>query len=144
MNAREERGLMIAAICKLNRTPEGWLVPSQQGKAIYTVKVEKQTCTCPDHQEAGFKCKHIYAVEFTAKREYNCDGTVTETKSVTLTEKVAYKQDWPAYNAAQATEKRRVQVRLQELCRGLPDRERTGSGSGGTGGGEGGGGGGGL
>jgi hypothetical protein len=32
------------------------------------VNVELQTCTCPDHQEAGFKCKHLYAVEFTADR----------------------------------------------------------------------------
>ena len=30
MNAREERGLVIAATCKLNRLSDGtWLVPSQ-------------------------------------------------------------------------------------------------------------------
>ena len=124
MNAREERGLIIAAVCKLNRTESGWLVPSQQGTAVYTVNAEKQTCTCPDHQEAGFKCKHLYAVEFTMKREVAADGTVTETKSITFTEKKVYAQDWPAYNLAQATEKRRVQVLLKELCRGLPDRQR--------------------
>ena len=81
MNAREERGLVIAALCKLNKTPDGWLVPSQSGERIYRVNVEKQTCTCPDHQEGGFKCKHLYAVEFTMKREVNPDGTVTETKT---------------------------------------------------------------
>ena len=70
MNAREERGLVIAALCKLNKTDEGWLVPSQSGaERIYRVSVEKQTCTCPDHQEAGFKCKHIHAVEIVMKRE---------------------------------------------------------------------------
>src|SRR5438034_1209117 len=31
MNPREERGLIIAALCKLNRTNDGWLVPSQTG-----------------------------------------------------------------------------------------------------------------
>jgi hypothetical protein len=126
MDAREQRGLVIAALCKLNKTEGGWLVPSQQGTAIYTVNPSAQTCTCPDRQEAGFKCKHIFAVEFTIKREVGADGTVTETKSVTLTEKKVYSQNWPAYNAAQATEKKRVQVLLKELCRNLPDRQRAG------------------
>ena len=125
MNAREERGLVIAAVCKLNKTLDGWLVPSQSaGDTIYRVDPEKQTCTCPDHQEAGFKCKHLYAVEFTVKREFNPDGTVTDTKSVTFTEKVTYKQDWPAYNLAQSIEKDRLQVLLHDLCRGLAEPER--------------------
>src|SRR3954463_6551015 len=116
MSPREERGLVIAALCKLNKTPEGWLVPAQSGaERIYRVDVEKQTCTCPDHTDAGFKCKHIYAVEFTAKREVAADGTVTETKSITLTEKKVYKQTWSAYDRAQVTEKRRLQVLLADL-----------------------------
>jgi hypothetical protein len=124
MNEREQRGLVIAALCKLNKTTDGWLVPSQKGAAIYTVDPAKQTCTCPDHQEGGFKCKHLFAVEFTMKREVAPDGTVTETQSITFTEKKVYTQDWPAYNVAQATEKRRLQVLLVDLCRNLPERER--------------------
>src|SRR5277367_2896410 len=117
MTPREQRGLLIAGYCKLNKTPEGWLVPSQSGaERIYRVNVEKQTCTCPDHQESGFKCKHIYAVEYTAKREVHADGSITDTRSMTFTEKVTYKQDWPKYNFAQATEKRRLQVLLYDLC----------------------------
>ncbi len=124
--ARQQRGLVIAALCKLNKTPEGWLVPSQtETSKIYRVDPAKQTCTCPDHQEAGHKCKHLYAVEFTAKREIHDDGTVTDTQSITFTKKVSYKQDWPAYNYAQATEKSRVQILLNDLCRNLPDRERS-------------------
>ena len=70
MNAREERGLVIAAVCKLNRTDDGtWLVPSQSGaERMYRVDVRAGTCTCPDHTESGFKCKHVFAVEFTMKR----------------------------------------------------------------------------
>ena len=128
MNAREERGLVIAALCKLNKTPDGWLVPSQSGERIYRVNVEKQTCSCPDHKEGGFKCKHLYAVEFTIKREVNPDGTVTDTRSVTFTEKVTYKQDWPAYNHAQSIEKDRLQELLFDLCRGIDEPERTGGG----------------
>ncbi len=105
MNAREERGLIIAAKCKLNRkSPDCWLVPSQtESDRIYRVDPEKQTCTCPDHQDAGHKCKHLYAVEITAQREVHEDGTVTDTQSITFTKKVTYKQNWPAYNTAQAT-----------------------------------------
>jgi Transposase DDE domain/SWIM zinc finger len=123
MNTREERGLVIAALCKLNPTPDGWLVPSQSGQQIYKVNPVAQTCTCPDHQESGFKCKHIYAVEFTMKREVAADGTVTETKTFIFTEKKIYTQDWPAYNIAQATEKRRLQVLLVDLCRHLPEKD---------------------
>jgi transposase len=124
MNAREERGLVIAAVCKLNHTPEGWLVPSQSGcDTLYRVDPAKQTCTCPDH-ENGHKCKHIYAVEFTVKREFNPDGSVTDTKSVTFTQKVTYKQDWTAYNLAQSIEKDRLQELLHDLCGGLIEPER--------------------
>lgn len=129
MNAREERGLIIAALCKLNQTPNGWLVPSQSGEGIYTVDPAKQTCTCPDH-ENGHKCKHLYAVEITMKREVAADGTVTETRSITFTEKKTYKQDWPAYNVAQATEKPRLQTLLHDLCKNLPDPERPANKSG--------------
>src|SRR5947208_2652467 len=115
MNAREERGLIIAALCKLNRVGDEWLVPSQSSAEIYKVNVQAQTCTCPDHKEAGHKCKHLYAVEITMKREVAPDGTVTDTQSITFTKKVTYKQDWPAYNAAQSVEKDRVQELLAEL-----------------------------
>jgi hypothetical protein len=54
MDAREERGLVIAALCKLNRTKDGWLVPSQTGgDRIYMVNPEAQTCTCPDTEPWG-------------------------------------------------------------------------------------------
>ena len=42
MTPREERGLTVAALCKLNRSNDGtWLVPSQSSEQIYRVK-------CPD------------------------------------------------------------------------------------------------
>lgn len=125
MNAREERGLVIAAVCKLNKTESGWLVPSQtNGDTVYMVDTIKQTCTCKDFEERGQKCKHLYAVEYTVKREYNPDGTVTDTRSLTFTEKVTYKQDWPAYNLAQSIEKDRIQQLLADLCKGIPEPDR--------------------
>jgi transposase len=125
MTPREERGLVIAALCKLKHDNGEWIVPSQSGaERLYRVNPKAGTCTCPDHQEAGFKCKHVFAVEFTMKREIAADGTVTETKSVTFTEKKTYKQDWPAYNAAQAVEKDRIQELLADLLRGVAEPGR--------------------
>ena len=125
MDAREQRGLVIAAVCKLNKKDGAWLVPSQsEHDRHYRVDPKQQTCTCPDHAEAGHKCKHIYAVEITLKRETAFDGTVTETKSITFMEKKTYKQDWPSYNQAQSVEKDRLQELLADLVRGIPEPER--------------------
>ncbi len=129
MNPREQRGVIIAAMCKLTAKNGEWIVPSQSATdKKYVVNLMAGTCTCPDHQATGFKCKHQYAVEFTMKRETAVDGTVTETKTITFTEKKTYKQNWPAYNEAQATEKHRFQVLLAELCRAIPEPPRTGVG----------------
>jgi transposase len=128
MDAREQRGLVIAAMYKLNRLNDGtWLVPSQSSEKSYSVNLAAKTCTCPDHAENGFTCKHFYAATFVQQRETLPDGTMIETKTVTFTEKKVYTQNWPAYNMAQTTEKRRLQVLLAELCRDLPNKERSSS-----------------
>src|SRR5207247_10871329 len=102
-----ERGLVIAATQKLTQKGKVWLVPSQSGRGKYTVHPDADTpyCSCPDFEETGCKCKHIYAVDFTMKRDTAADGTVTETRTLTFTEKKVYKQDWPVYNLAQSEEK---------------------------------------
>lgn len=126
MNDREQRGLIIAATSELKRrTGNVWSVPSQTGSgAKYTVvpHAESPYCNCLDHETRGCKCKHIYAVEFAMKREQNPDGSTTETRQVVLTEKrTTYSQNWPAYNAAQTTEKETFRVLLHNLCKGLQD-----------------------
>ena len=74
-----------------------WVVPSQTaGERTYRVSVVCQTCTCPDHTEAGNKCKHIYAAEFTQRRDVAPDGTVTETKTITFTWLAGETLDIPA------------------------------------------------
>src|ERR1700674_4868573 len=125
MDAREQRAIIIAAMCRIDRQNGAWLVPSQTAtERKYTVNLEGNgTCTCLDCTEGGFVCKHIRAVRITLKRELGMDGTITETKSITFEEKKTYSQDWPAYNLAQSTEKKRFQVLLQDLCKNLPDPE---------------------
>jgi transposase len=126
MNPRQQRGLTIAALCRLTRQDDGtWVVPSQtvEGRK-YQVNFGQQKCTCLDCVEGGFRCKHQFAVEFVLKRELGADGTVTEMKSVTFTETKLYKQDWPSYNLAQTTEKHRFQALLSDLCQGVPQPPR--------------------
>ncbi len=127
MTPREERGLIIAATCRLNRNNDGtWRVPSQTNKdaIFYTVNLETKACTCPDCKESGMVCKHYFAASIVHKRDVLPDGTVIEQKTLAFAEKKVYRQDWPAYNLAQATEKRRLQILLADLCRNLPERER--------------------
>lgn len=130
MTPREERGLVIAATQKLVQKGKVWLVPSQSGKGKYTVHPDPETpfCSCPDHEETGGRCKHIYAVEIAMKRETATDGTITETQTLTFSEKKVYKRDWPTYTLSQVEEKRRLQVLLHDLCQGVenPPENRCG------------------
>jgi predicted nucleic acid-binding Zn finger protein len=130
MNAREERGLVIAATQKLTQKGKVWVVPSQSGRGKYTVCPDSENpfCSCPDHEETGQPCKHIFAVQFVVEREQGSNGTVTETRTITLTEKKTYQQDWPVYNLCQKEEKKRFLDLLHDLCRGLPNPPQSGAG----------------
>jgi Transposase DDE domain/SWIM zinc finger len=123
LSEREQRGLAIAALCKLDKHDGAWVVPSQSGNGTYKVVHDgtNPRCTCQDFEVRGGKCKHIFAVEYTIQRDVHPDGSETLTRTMTVVEKVTYQQDWPAYNLAQATEKKRLQVLLHELCRHLPE-----------------------
>jgi transposase len=55
------------------------------------------------------------------KREVGTDGSITETRTITFTEKKKYTQNWPAYNLAQTTEKERLQKLLHALGQGVPE-----------------------
>ena len=125
---RMQRGLVIAATSKLTHKGSAWLVPSQTGNGKkYTVcpDVENPHCTCLDHETRGLKCKHIFAVEITMKREEGKDGSATVTQTVTITETVAkrktYPQKWEAYNEAQTHEKEHFLDLLHDLCKGIQE-----------------------
>jgi transposase len=111
MEAREQRGLEIAATRKLLSKGNLWLVPSSVSKQKYIVDPNEGTgtCTCPDYELRQLPCKHVYAVTYTIRREQTTpSGTVTET--------ITYRQEWTAYNAAQTNEKDRVAELLRDLC----------------------------
>lgn len=136
MDAREQRGREIAAKAKIRRKGGLWVVPSTSGDGTsYTVDLDAPTprCSCPDYTLRRQRCKHIYAVEYTIRRETTTtvapDGsvteTVTETVQVTKTTRPTYPQNWRAYNAAQTTERPRFLTLLHELTRTIQQPPQT-------------------
>lgn len=127
MDERQQKGLVIAATSKIVRKGGEWVVPSQSLNGRYSVTCTDDgfRCTCPDHELRGSKCKHAFAVEFAMRREtvIEPDGTATvmETKAV----RVTCAQNWPAYNAAQTTEKEHFTRLLRDLVNGVAEPERT-------------------
>jgi len=121
MDARQERGMMIAATTKIRRHGAAYMVPAQSRPGTeYTVFPKSKRCDCPDFELRQLECKHLFAVQFVMQRETvtNAKGetTVTETRAVRLT----YAQNWPAYNAAQTTEKDTFCKLLRDLCANVP------------------------
>lgn len=122
-DARQARGLALAkGKAKKIKPVAGstWLVPSAAGAAGgYVVDVEKGTCSCPDAEERGVKCKHQFAVMYIRQELAMPDGGVLVAET-----RVTYRQDWPRYNAAQVAEKDTVQALLRSLCEGIVDPPR--------------------
>jgi transposase len=125
---RRQRGLKIAACCRITEKNGFWHVPSQTGHGSYSVCLDPAPfvpqCTCDDYEKRNQPCKHIYAVRYVIERENNPNGSETTTETVAVAQRVVakkktYKQVWPAYNAAQTTEKDRFQEILHDLCQGL-------------------------
>jgi transposase len=121
MDAREERGLVIAATSKIEKNGLGWKVPSQSGNGTYIVSLDhgEPFCTCPDFEKRHLPCKHIHAVEFVIQRETKPDGTTTYTQSVKMT----CTQEWTAYNDAQTHEQEHFVALLRDLCNGIEQPE---------------------
>ncbi|MDD5418139.1 MAG: transposase [Candidatus Nanoarchaeia archaeon] len=110
---REQRGVLIAQKYRITRTDKGYEVPSQFNKGKYLVKIRynKKECNCPDYETRGGKCKHIYAVEYTLKKETDNEGNTVLTQTV----KKTYPQNWKAYNISQQTEKERFMELLSDI-----------------------------
>ena len=122
---RKQRGFEIAALARIEKNGDFWIVPSVTNPRPTRYKVlygESPTCTCADYETRRCRCKHIFAVECVIKRETttHADGSTTVTESVTITKtRKTYAQDWPAYNAAQVNEKPQFQRLLADLCKGI-------------------------
>lgn len=122
IDVRRQRGMEIAATSQIVRKGKAWTVPSQSDNGRYTVVKagDDMVCTCPDYELRGQTCKHGYAVELVIRRETAPDGTVTETRAA----RVTYAQNWPAYNAAQTSEKDMFCALLKDLVSSVPTPEQ--------------------
>ena len=118
VEGRAERGLAIVQSKgkRIRQIVENkYLVPSQTtNSGGYVVDVEAGTCSCPDFETRGCRCKHLWAVLIVRHEVEMPDGS-----SIVTEHRITYRQDWPAYNAAQMDEKSRIEVLLRGLCDGL-------------------------
>jgi hypothetical protein len=123
MDLRELKALEIAARSRITFDGGTWHVPSQANPGTrYKVTLNPLGCECEDFLLRQADCKHTIAARLVMERDHGGQAPPMDTDSIPT--KPTYPQVWPAYNKAQATEKRRVQVLLHDLCRNLPERER--------------------
>jgi len=131
-SAREQRGRQIAQRGGIRQLGARYVVPTQSANSnvpTYLVDVVEQTCTCPDYALRQLPCKHYEACMFwlswTASGPEGAVNVETEVTQVTLPKKKQQsKQNWPAYNRAQTTERLRVPQLLHALFRCVPDLKR--------------------
>jgi transposase len=129
---RRLRGQAIADLCRITRQNGQWLVPSQTGNGVYRVTLRPPSpavpmCTCDDFAKRGEPCKHVHAARLAARRQEWSKKPTTQSPARLMArataERKTYKQDWPAYNAAQINEKAKFQEILRDLCGGVPEPE---------------------
>ena len=109
---RQVRGMAIAAKTKIQKTKLGYKVPSQSENGSYVVSADGDYCPCPDFEKRSQPCKHIHALDLAVQRDGDTAGEVIAPGTQPLT----YKQEWPAYNAAQRYEEALFGKLLRELC----------------------------
>ena len=115
---RHQKGVTIAATCRLVKKGASWLVPSQSQATKYAVVLNDEGgfCTCPDHATTGRACKHQIAVQLVIQRELNADGE----EELKAGFRVTYaQQSWSAYNEAQTAEKELFMKLFRDLCAGI-------------------------
>jgi transposase len=123
MDLRELKGLELAARCQIAFADGAWQVPSQASASTkYRVTLSPVRCSCEDFMLHQHPCKHVHAVRFVCERDHGGKALVLDTEVIPL--RATYRQNWPAYNEAQMTEKRRFQALLFDLCRRLEEPAR--------------------
>lgn len=124
---RAQRGLAIVQGkgTKIRQVIEGkYLVPSQTRTAgSYFVDVAEAKCSCPDHEETGKRCKHLWAVLIVRREVTLPDGT-----SVVSEKRITYTQNWPAYRKSRVYEKELFERLLRSLCDGVAQPKYKGNG----------------
>ncbi len=119
MDMRELKGMELAARARIAFEDGAWQVPSQTSAVTkYRVTLDPPTCTCEDWTLHREPCKHVHAARMVCERNGGEKAPAVDTD--VIPKRPTYRQNRPAYNLAQTTEKHRFQVLLHELCEGLP------------------------
>ena len=124
---RLQRGLELAqrSAKRIKKVVDGiYVVPSATHTGTYVVNTTDRSCTCPDWETRGVRCKHQIAVAVCRHELTLPDGSVVVTEAA----KITYPQEWAAYSRAQQTEKEHVQYLLRGLCSGIQPVKKTGKG----------------
>src|SRR2546430_1683299 len=113
MDGRQQRGMQIAADGGAKGEGGLWRVYSQSAAGrTYRVNPFSGDCSCPDREETGTRCKHIWAVVLTMTAETDAEGTSTVRREARMT----YSQEWSSYNRSQVEEKDTFTRLLSDLC----------------------------
>jgi transposase len=127
VDMRELKSLEIAARSKITFDGSAWLVPSQTTGGKYRVGIGPEpSCECEDFSLRKAPCKHVIAARLVCERDHG--GKAPEIVTDAVPRKPTYQQDWPRYDLAQITEKRRFLALLYDLCGGItePPQPKTG------------------
>ena len=127
MDMRELKGLELAARARITWKDGAWLVPSQSSPSTtYRVTFNPDKCECEDFSLTTKPCKHIHAARIVRERDGGQSAPPMDTDVVP--KRPTYKQNWPLYDKAQMTEKRRFLALLRDLCKGIidPPQPKTG------------------
>lgn len=121
VDMRQLKALEIAARSKITYSDGVWRVPSQTSPGtFYRVTLsDPVSWQCEDFQLRQDACKHIIACRIVLARDGKGTAPVIVTDAVPR--RPTYRQNWPAYNLAQMTEKHRLQALLFDLARQVPE-----------------------
>ena len=105
----------------------GYSVRSESGHGEYGITIDSTgniVCSCPDFEIQNKACKHIHALQIILSGQSSQSAGTGNGKATPQVKRPTYKQDWPAYNAAQVNEQEVFGVLLRQLCETIPQPPR--------------------
>ena len=124
MDMRELKALEIAARCQdhLRRRRLAYPLAIRPRHEVPRDLGAAPSCTCEDFRCVSSRASTSSRPAWSCARDYH--GAEPKIVTDAVPNRPTYKQDWPAYNHAQETEKDRFQELLFDLTRGLADPPR--------------------
>ncbi len=124
MDARMEKARELVVRGRVIKQDGHRLVFSLTSVEKYKVTLHPVSCTCADYELRQEPCKHVIAVRVDILRKSSDARLGKPIREIVGGEPIqrprkTYKQDWPAYGAAQTNEKAEFLQLLTDLCAGI-------------------------